>query len=82
MSLTMSLMRISHAWAGMALVATLVALPARLSAQTPEPERAAVLANAVEDALRPLDIKIRKVPLTPSYLWSLIVQARAAGRCL
>jgi 2-furoyl-CoA dehydrogenase large subunit len=42
----------------------------------------AVLANAVEDALRPLDIKIRKVPLTPSYLWSLIVQARAAGRCL
>lgn len=42
----------------------------------------AVLANAVEDALRPLDIKIRKVPLTPSYLWSLIVQARATGRCL
>jgi anaerobic dimethyl sulfoxide reductase subunit A len=42
----------------------------------------AVLANAVEDALRPLDIKIRKVPLSPSYLWSLIVQARAAGRCL
>ncbi|HXV82851.1 MAG TPA: xanthine dehydrogenase family protein molybdopterin-binding subunit, partial [Candidatus Binatia bacterium] len=32
----------------------------------------AVLANAVEDALRPWGIKIRRVPLSPSYLWSLI----------
>jgi carbon-monoxide dehydrogenase large subunit len=37
----------------------------------------AVLANAAEDALRPLSIKIRRVPLSPSYLWSLIEQARA-----
>jgi aerobic carbon-monoxide dehydrogenase large subunit len=36
----------------------------------------AVLANAVEDALRPLGIKIRKVPLSPSYLWSLIEQSK------
>lgn len=36
----------------------------------------AVLANAVEDALRPLGIKIRKVPLSPPYLWSLIEQAK------
>ena len=32
----------------------------------------AVLANAVEDALRPLGVKIRKVPLSPSYIWSLL----------
>ncbi|MFQ5541933.1 MAG: xanthine dehydrogenase family protein molybdopterin-binding subunit, partial [Candidatus Binatia bacterium] len=37
----------------------------------------AVLANAVEDALKPLGVKIRKVPLSPSYLWSLIQQARS-----
>ncbi|MFQ5904643.1 MAG: xanthine dehydrogenase family protein molybdopterin-binding subunit, partial [Candidatus Binatia bacterium] len=36
----------------------------------------AVLANAVEDALKPLGVKIRKVPLSPSYLWSLIKQSR------
>jgi carbon-monoxide dehydrogenase large subunit len=36
----------------------------------------AVLANAVEDALRPLGVKIRKVPLSPSYVWSLIEAAR------
>jgi aerobic carbon-monoxide dehydrogenase large subunit len=38
----------------------------------------AVLANAVEDALRPLGVKIRKVPLTPFYIWSLITRARSA----
>jgi aerobic carbon-monoxide dehydrogenase large subunit len=36
----------------------------------------AVLANAVEDALRPLGIKIRQVPLSPMYIWSLIQSAR------
>jgi 2-furoyl-CoA dehydrogenase large subunit len=36
----------------------------------------AVLANAVEDALRPMGIKIRKVPLTPAYIWSVIQAAR------
>jgi CO/xanthine dehydrogenase Mo-binding subunit len=36
----------------------------------------AVLANAVEDALRPMGIKIRQVPLSPTYLWSLIEQAK------
>ena len=38
----------------------------------------AVLANAVEDALRPLGIKIRKVPLSPSYLWSSIEQVKVS----
>jgi carbon-monoxide dehydrogenase large subunit len=38
----------------------------------------AVLANAVEDALRPMGIKVRQVPLSPSYIWSLIEQARAS----
>jgi CO/xanthine dehydrogenase Mo-binding subunit len=36
----------------------------------------AVLANAVEDALRPLGVKVRKVPLSPSYVWSLIQDAK------
>ena len=31
----------------------------------------AVLANVVEDALKPLWVKIRKVPLSPAYLWPL-----------
>lgn len=35
----------------------------------------AVLANAVEDALRPLGVKVRKVPLSPFYVWSLIQDA-------
>lgn len=38
----------------------------------------AVLANAVEDALRPMGIKIRRVPLTPSYLWSLLRTVQAS----
>jgi carbon-monoxide dehydrogenase large subunit len=36
----------------------------------------AVLANAVEDALKPMGVKIRKVPLSPAYLWSLIQAVR------
>lgn len=36
----------------------------------------AVVANAVEDALRRFGVKIRKVPLSPFYLWSLIEQSR------
>jgi hypothetical protein len=36
------------------------------------------VSNAVEDALRPLGIKIRKVPLSPSYLWSLIEQSKVS----
>ncbi len=36
----------------------------------------AVLANAVEDALRPLGVKVRQVPLSPFYIWSLIEAAR------
>ncbi|MFZ7942851.1 xanthine dehydrogenase family protein molybdopterin-binding subunit [Neobacillus sp. 19] len=33
---------------------------------------AAVLANAIEDALLPFEIKINKLPLSPNYLWSLM----------
>ena len=40
----------------------------------------AVLANAVEDALKPLGIAVRRLPLTPQYLWSLIREARGASR--
>jgi CO/xanthine dehydrogenase Mo-binding subunit len=40
----------------------------------------AVLANAVEDALRPWGVKIRKVPLSPSYLWSLIEQSKLSRK--
>jgi aerobic carbon-monoxide dehydrogenase large subunit len=35
----------------------------------------ACLANAVEDALRPLGIKIRTLPLSPDYLWHAIKEA-------
>ena len=37
---------------------------------------AAVLANAVSDALKPLGIHIRELPITPSRLWHLIDAAR------
>ena len=30
------------------------------------------LANAVEDALKPLDTKIRRLPLSPHYIWSTV----------
>jgi CO/xanthine dehydrogenase Mo-binding subunit len=36
----------------------------------------AVIANAVEDALRPLGVPIRRVPLDPSRLHALIAEAR------
>ena len=32
----------------------------------------AALANAVEDALSPFDVTIKKLPLKPEYLWSLV----------
>ena len=38
----------------------------------------AVLANAVEDALKPLGVAIRRLPLTPQYLWSLIQEAKGS----
>ena len=38
--------------------------------------RPACLANAVEDALRPLGVKIRTLPLSPDYLWHAIRDAR------
>ena len=36
----------------------------------------AVLANAVENALKPLGVAVRRLPLTPQYLWSLIQEAK------
>jgi carbon-monoxide dehydrogenase large subunit len=38
----------------------------------------ACLANAVEDALRPLGVKIRTLPLRPDFLWRAIQDARDA----
>jgi carbon-monoxide dehydrogenase large subunit len=38
----------------------------------------AVIANAVEDALAPLQIPIRQYPLTPSTIWQLINEGAAA----
>lgn len=35
-----------------------------------------VIANAVQDALRPLGVKIREIPLTTSKVWQLIREAR------
>ena len=37
----------------------------------------ACLANAVEDALRPLGVKIRTLPLSPDFLWRAIREATA-----
>jgi aerobic carbon-monoxide dehydrogenase large subunit len=37
------------------------------------------LANAVEDALRPLGVKIRTLPLSPDFVWRTIQTARANG---
>ena len=39
---------------------------------------AAAIANAVEDAVAHLGVTVREVPVTPAYLHSLLVQARAA----
>jgi carbon-monoxide dehydrogenase large subunit len=40
----------------------------------------AALANAVEDALRPLGVEIRQMPLSPSRVLALIEAARDAGQ--
>ncbi len=37
----------------------------------------AVVANAVSDALKPLEIEITELPITPSKLWQMIEQARS-----
>ena len=39
----------------------------------------AAIANAVEDALSPLGVKITETPLTPAAVWQLIQDARAAS---
>ena len=36
----------------------------------------AALANAVEDALQGLDVKIRRLPLSPEYVWSMVNEQR------
>ncbi len=40
----------------------------------------AVIANAIEDALRPLDVKIDRLPISPPRLLALIDEARAILR--
>jgi 2-furoyl-CoA dehydrogenase large subunit len=37
----------------------------------------AVLANAVSDALSPLGVRVRELPISPTRLWQLIREARA-----
>lgn len=37
----------------------------------------AVVANAVSDALKPLDVRVTELPITPSGLWTLIERARS-----
>jgi CO/xanthine dehydrogenase Mo-binding subunit len=37
----------------------------------------AVIANAVTDALKPLGVQIRELPITPSRLWHLMEAARS-----
>ena len=39
----------------------------------------ALIANAVEDALRPLGIRINEHPLTPGRLWRILNAARPGG---
>jgi CO/xanthine dehydrogenase Mo-binding subunit len=36
----------------------------------------AAVANAVADALRPLDVRPHRLPLTPAAVWTMIAQAR------
>lgn len=36
----------------------------------------AAVANAIDDALRPLGVKIRELPLTPERIWKLIQEAK------
>ena len=39
----------------------------------------AAIASAVEDALAPLGIKIRQLPLSPERVWDLMREARATA---
>jgi carbon-monoxide dehydrogenase large subunit len=41
---------------------------------------AAAIANAVEDAVAHLGVTVREVPVTPSYLYRLLDEARAGAR--
>jgi carbon-monoxide dehydrogenase large subunit len=41
---------------------------------------AAVLCSAIEDALRPLPVRLDRLPVTPERLWRAMRAARAAGR--
>jgi 2-furoyl-CoA dehydrogenase large subunit len=38
----------------------------------------AVIANAVEDALAPMGIEVRALPLSPNHLWDLIRSAQTS----
>ena len=40
----------------------------------------AAIASAVEDALAPLGVKVRQLPLSPERVWQLIRDEKAAGR--
>lgn len=40
---------------------------------------AAAIASAIEDALRPYDVKIHKAPMIPELICSLVLQSRAAA---
>ena len=40
----------------------------------------AVIANAVSDALAPLGVRIRELPMTPTRLWDLLERARGGAR--
>ncbi|WP_428908051.1 xanthine dehydrogenase family protein molybdopterin-binding subunit [Niallia sp. Krafla_26] len=42
----------------------------------------AVLANAVEDALRSFDIKINSLPLSPNYIWNLVNESSQQNKQL
>src|SRR5450759_3325702 len=39
----------------------------------------AAIVSAIEDALRPLQIRIRDLPVTPAKLLALVAQARRSG---
>ena len=41
---------------------------------------AAAIATAVEDAVAHLGVTVREVPVTPSYLYRLLDEARAGAR--
>ena len=39
----------------------------------------AVVANAIADALRPLNIAVRELPMTPNKVWKLLQEQKAKG---